>query len=70
MQGNAVIGQSGGPTVVINQSLVGCVEGLNQVGEVKRILGAHNAVRGIINDDFISNCVDGASSLDIDNFYL
>ena len=30
MQGNAVIGQSGGPTVVINQSLVGCIEGLRK----------------------------------------
>jgi 6-phosphofructokinase 1 len=53
MQGNAVIGQSGGPTVVINQSLVGCVEGLRKVTGVKRILGAHHAVRGIIEDDFI-----------------
>jgi len=26
--GNAVIGQSGGPTAVINQSLAGVVEGL------------------------------------------
>ena len=26
--GNAVIGQSGGPTAVINQSLVGVIEGL------------------------------------------
>ena len=30
--GNAVIGQSGGPTAVINQSLVGVVEGLRAAG--------------------------------------
>jgi len=52
-QGNAVIGQSGGPTHVINQSLVGCVETLQQVGAIDKILGAHHAVRGIVNEDFI-----------------
>lgn len=51
--GNAVIGQSGGPTAVINQSLVGCVEGLQGSSQVERILGAHHAVRGIIEEDFI-----------------
>ncbi|MBI5507831.1 MAG: 6-phosphofructokinase [Deltaproteobacteria bacterium] len=50
---NAVIGQSGGPTVVINQSLVGVVEGLQKVKSIGRILGAHHGVRGIVNDDFI-----------------
>ncbi len=54
-QGNAVIGQSGGPTAVINQSLVGVVEGLKQFGggKVQKILGAHHAVSGIIKHDFI-----------------
>ncbi len=56
LKGNAVIGQSGGPTAVINQSLVGVIEGLMQSPgheNVKQILGARHAVRGIINDDFI-----------------
>ncbi len=53
IKGNAVIGQSGGPTAVINQSLVGCVEGLLGKGFDQKILGAHHAVRGIINEDFI-----------------
>jgi len=52
--GNAVIGQSGGPTHVINQSLVGCVEELKkQPDNVKKILGAHHAVSGIVQEDFI-----------------
>jgi ATP-dependent phosphofructokinase / diphosphate-dependent phosphofructokinase len=50
--GNAVIGQSGGPTAVINQSLAGVVEGLKQglgeSGQVKRILGMRHGVRGLI----------------------
>ncbi len=53
LKGNAVIGQSGGPTHVINQSLVGCVEVLKESANVEKILGAHHAVRGIINEDFI-----------------
>ena len=53
--GNAVIGQSGGPTAVINQSLVGVVEGLRQFGKgkVDKVLGAHHAVSGIVKGDFI-----------------
>lgn len=53
LRGNAVIGQSGGPTAVINQSLVGCIEGLRGAPQVPKILGARHAVRGIISDDFV-----------------
>jgi 6-phosphofructokinase 1 len=56
MAGNAVIGQSGGPTAVINQSLVGAIEALaaaQKEGKIGKILGAKHGVRGIINNDFI-----------------
>lgn len=55
--GNAVIGQSGGPTAVINQSLVGVVEGLRAAGAgtsgnpIKKILGMRHGVTGLTNDD-------------------
>lgn len=52
-QGNAVIGQSGGPTSVINQSLVGVVAEMKKSGLVKSLLGARHGVRGIVNDDFL-----------------
>ncbi len=49
--GNAVIGQSGGPTAVINQSLVGAVEGirfgLHALGRVPKILGMRSGVKGL-----------------------
>jgi 6-phosphofructokinase len=52
LTGNAVIGQSGGPTAVINQSLAGVVEGLGAglvaSGKVKRILGMRHGVRGLV----------------------
>ena len=52
-KGNAVVGQSGGPTAVINQSLVGVVEGLKMGGFAGKILGARHAVSGIVKNDFI-----------------
>jgi len=52
--GNAAIGQSGGPTAVINQSLAGVVEGLQAglvaSGTVKKIYGMRHGVRGIAKD--------------------
>ena len=52
VSGNAVIGQSGGPTAVINQSLAGVVEGLRAglaaSGKVKTIFGMRHGVRGLV----------------------
>ena len=52
LSGNAVIGQSGGPTAVINQSLAGVVEGLRTglvaSGKVGRIFGMRHGVRGMV----------------------
>ena len=53
LQGNAVIGQSGGPTAVINQSLAGIVETLRGQTGITKILGYLHGVRGIISDRFI-----------------
>lgn len=52
LKGNAVIGQSGGPTSVINQSLVGVVLELQKLGHVERILGSKHGVRGIVGDQY------------------
>ncbi len=51
--GNVVIGQSGGPTAVINQSLVGIVEALRDVEGIDKIYGAVHAVRGMVNNHFV-----------------
>jgi ATP-dependent phosphofructokinase / diphosphate-dependent phosphofructokinase len=52
-KGNAVIGQSGGPTMVINQSLVGVIQEVQKHAHIERLLGARHGVRGIIDNDFI-----------------
>ena len=53
LKGNAVIGQSGGPTVVINQTLVGLVKEASKHSEIENIYGAHHAVQGILEDDLV-----------------
>jgi 6-phosphofructokinase 1 len=50
---NAVIGQSGGPTAVINASLVGVIEEVNKHPEIENLYGAVHAVAGIVKDEFI-----------------
>ncbi|HSW46272.1 MAG TPA: 6-phosphofructokinase [Phycisphaerae bacterium] len=52
LAGNAIIGQAGGPTAVINQSLIGVIEEAQKHSHIKRLLGARHGVRGIINEDF------------------
>ncbi|MBL0920812.1 MAG: 6-phosphofructokinase [Phycisphaerales bacterium] len=53
LNGNAVVAQSGGPTAVINQSLVGVVEGLRGAGAIGTIYGARHGVRGMVDDQFV-----------------
>ncbi len=50
---NAVVGQSGGPTGVINASLVGVIEEVCKHNEIENLYGAINAVQGIIREDFV-----------------
>ncbi len=52
--GNVIIGQSGGPTSVINQSLVGTVKELCKQGCARRVLGARHGVRGIVEENFVA----------------
>ncbi len=54
LKGNALIGQSGGPTVVINQSLVGAIEEARKHAEIKKFLGARHGTKGILKEDFVN----------------
>ena len=53
LTGKVLIAQGGGPTAVINQSLVGAVLESRKFPEVTRVYGATNGVRGIVNEDFL-----------------
>ncbi|MFA5509837.1 MAG: 6-phosphofructokinase [Candidatus Cloacimonetes bacterium] len=53
MEGKLVIAQGGGPTAVINQSLVGAVLEARKFAQVTKVYGALNGVQGIVNEDFL-----------------
>src|SRR5690606_3546958 len=61
LRGKAVIGQSGGPTSVINQTLVGAVLEARRHPEIEAIYGAVHGIRGILEERFIDL---GAESVD------
>jgi 6-phosphofructokinase 1 len=51
--GKILVAQGGGPTAVINQSMVGVVMEARRFSQVERIYGAMHGVRGIVNEDFV-----------------
>ena len=51
--GKVVVAQGGGPTAVINQSLVGVVLESRKFPQITSVYGAIYGVRGIINEDFV-----------------
>lgn len=51
---NAVVAQGGGPTAVINQSLVGVVETLRAANDIGTVYGARHGVRGIVDKQLVS----------------
>jgi len=53
LKGNAAIGQSGGPTAVINQSLVGAIEQLRLFKGVKKIYGMRHGVSGLTSGNLV-----------------
>ena len=50
---NMVIAQSGGPSMVINQSLVGAVLEARKSEKIGKILGAKHGIVGILSNDYI-----------------
>jgi len=53
LKGKMVIGQSGGPTAVINQSLVGAILAAREQETITGILGAKHGIAGIMAENFI-----------------
>jgi 6-phosphofructokinase 1 len=52
-RGNALIGQSGGPTCVINQSLVGIVEAAKASKSIAHVYGALHGIKGVLEGKLI-----------------
>lgn len=52
-KGNAVIGQSGGPTSAINSTLAGAIKGCLENPDIEKIYGMKNGIEGLLNEEFI-----------------
>jgi len=53
LSGRLVVGQSGGPTQVINNSLVGVIEQARKQVEVTDVYGSLHGITGVLKDNFV-----------------
>ena len=67
MKKNVIVGQSGGPTAVINGSLYGVVsESLKQSEKVGTIYGMVNGIEGFLHDHFMDiGALDATNELEL-----
>ncbi len=63
--GKILVAQGGGPTAVINQSLVGVTLEARRFRNVNRIYGALHGVRGIVNEDFLDLTQETSHNLEL-----
>ena len=52
MKGNIIVGQSGGPTAVINSSLAGVYSAAKELG-FENIYGMNHGIKGFLNDEYV-----------------
>lgn len=52
MKGNVIVGQSGGPTAVINASLAGVFKAARKLG-AEKVYGMHHGIEGFLKEDII-----------------
>ncbi len=52
-KGNAIVGQSGGPTSVINASLAGVIDGCRETSSIDRLFGMRWGIEGFMNDQLV-----------------
>ena len=50
LKGACIIGQSGGPTSVINASAYGVIDTALKSGVITQVLGAEHGIKGVLND--------------------
>ena len=59
-----LVAQGGGPTAVINESLVGTILTSREFEDTEAVYGAFHGVRGIVNEDFIDLTSESAENLE------
>ena len=64
LKGNAVVGQSGGPTSVINASLAGIIDACADIGEITGVLGMRWGIEGFMAGDLIDLSAESPETVD------
>ena len=62
--GTAVIAQSGGPTPVINASLLGVIEEAKKNPQISALYGARFGINGIMHEDFVDLFAQSRNTID------
>jgi 6-phosphofructokinase len=65
LQGKVLVAQGGGPTAVINQSLVGIILESRKYKSIENVYGALHGVAGIINEEFIDLSQETLENLEL-----
>ncbi len=65
MRGNVIVGQSGGPTSVINASLAGVFQTAKEAG-CKRVYGMRNGIEGLLEERYVDISEYIKNDLDIE----
>ncbi|HAT30583.1 MAG TPA: 6-phosphofructokinase, partial [Janthinobacterium sp.] len=63
--GKILVAQGGGPTAVINQSLVGVALEARRFRDVTRVYGALHGVRGIVDENFVDLSQETSANLEL-----
>jgi 6-phosphofructokinase len=63
--GKILVAQGGGPTAVINQSLVGVTLEARRFSQVTRVYGALHGVRGIVDEQFVDLTQETVANLEL-----
>ncbi|CAN5457377.1 6-phosphofructokinase [soil metagenome] len=63
--GKILVAQGGGPTAVINQSLVGVTLEARRFRNVELVYGARHGVRGIVDEDFVDLTQETSHNLEL-----
>lgn len=64
---NMLVAQSGGPSVAINSTVIGVLERCITSGQVEKVYGAVNGIKGVLQHNFLdlSNLLDSPEKMDL-----
>ena len=65
LKGTCIIGQSGGPTSVINASAQGVIQAALANENITRVLGAAHGIKGVLNDQLYDMGQEESAELDL-----